>query len=158
MASSPRRSRLALALAAPSLASSASPSWGPNRAFTEGPWVVNGEFAEGCVKDQSWFCETCCCKHGNTHWRDYQLDNSVAAPDMEGEHDTEGLGEPKPDSREATQTQSTAYNNWADGHYRYKIVLIDTYPQDCKASAAPRPVVHVQQRQRPPRLASPLPS
>ena len=144
----PRRARrLALALAAPSLASSASPSWGPNRAFTEGPWVVNGEFAEGCVKDQSWFCETCCCKHGNTHWRDYQLDNSAAGPDTEGEHDSEGLGEPKPDSREVTQTKSTAYNNWADGHYRYKIVLIDTYPEDCKASATTsRPAVHAQQR------------
>ena len=139
-------------------------SSGPNRGFTEGPFITNGEFTYGCVKDRSWFCETCCCKWGNAHWRDYRLDNDAAAPDFDGDHNPETLGEPKPSSREVrrnfprthvsrpqisrtphhacfqeTQTQTTQYNKWSDGIYRYHIVLMDTYPEDCKV-CRPQPL------------------
>lgn len=74
---------------------------GSNREFTNGPWLVPGEHSSaGCIKDAAWFCETCCCKFGNSHWRDYRLDNEQASPDMEGVHDPESLGESKPTTSE----------------------------------------------------------
>ena len=70
---------------------------GSNREFTAGPWLMPGEYENGCGKTQSWFCETCCCKYGNAHWRDYKLD-----ADVEGDDNEESLGESLETSREVS--------------------------------------------------------
>ena len=53
--------------------------------LARGPWYTDGEHsALGCLKDQRWFCETCCCKHGNPNWRDYLLPQGAQTVDSGG--------------------------------------------------------------------------
>ena len=102
----------------------------PTRA--RGPWYTDGEHsALGCLKDQRWFCETCCCKHGNPNWRDYLLPQGAQTVDSGGSEISSQPNALTPNSGPGELAAAPTEYAPTSSSNRYLVTTIASYPEDC---------------------------